>query len=90
MVLARISLTAPFLRRLSRNTRGGVALIGALSLTTLIGMGAFAVEATRGYAADANNQRVADMAALAGALAYNVNSNTGQMTATRWLLASAA
>lgn len=82
MVLARISLTAPFLRRLSRNTRGGVALIGALSLTTLIGMGAFAVEATRGYAADANNQRVADMAALAGALAYNVNSSTGQMTAT--------
>ncbi len=82
MVLAPISLTATFLRRLSRNTRGGVALIGALSLTTLVGMGAFAVEATQGYAADANNQRVADMAALAGALAYNVNSSTGQMTAT--------
>lgn len=68
--------------RLGENTCGGVALIGALSLTSLIGMGAFAVEATRGYAADTQNQRIADMAALAGALAYNVNSNVSQMTAT--------
>lgn len=68
--------------RLRADTRGGVALIGALSLTSIVGMGAFAVEATRGYAADANNQRVADMAALAGALAYNVNSNMNQATAT--------
>lgn len=69
-------------RRLRGSTRGGVAVIGALSLTTLVGMGAFAVEASRGYAADAANQRVADMAALAGALAYNVGSNTTAMTAT--------
>lgn len=82
MILARISLAVALLRRLSRNTRGGVALIGALSLTTLIGMGAFAVEASRGYAADVSNQRIADMAALAGALAYNVGNSTSAMTAT--------
>ncbi|WP_235536337.1 MULTISPECIES: pilus assembly protein TadG-related protein [unclassified Sphingomonas] len=69
-------------RRMIRDARGGVALIGALSLTTLVGMGAFAVEATRGYAADATNQRIADSAALAGALAYNVNNNASEMTAT--------
>ncbi len=56
--------------------------MGALSLTVIVGMGAFAVEATRGYAADTTNQRVADAAALAGALAYNVGNNPAQMTAT--------
>lgn len=82
MLAARIPSFSAFLGHLARNTRGGVAVIGALSLTTLVGMGAFAVEATRGYAADVQNQRIADMAALAGALAYNVNSSTSQMTAT--------
>lgn len=70
------------MRRFAGDARGAVAVIGALSLTTLVGMGAFAVEISRGYAADTANQRIADMAALAGALAYNVNSNTSQMTAT--------
>jgi Flp pilus assembly protein TadG len=73
---------AAHLRRLVRSTRGGVAVMGALSLTVIVGMGAFAVEATRGYAADTTNQRVADAAALAGALAYNVGNNPAQMTAT--------
>ncbi|KKC24013.1 Tad domain-containing protein [Sphingomonas sp. SRS2] len=82
MIPAWIHSIAAVSRHLRDSTRGGVALIGALSLTTLVGMGAFAVEATRGYAADTQNQRIADMAALAGALAYNVNSNTSQMTAT--------
>lgn len=70
------------MRRFAGDARGAVAVIGALSLTTMVGMGAFAVEISRGYAADTANQRIADMAALAGALAYNVNSNTSQMTAT--------
>jgi len=71
-----------FLSRLRDSTRGAVAVIGALSLTSMIGMGAIAVEATRGYSAEVTNQRVADAAALAGALAYNVNNSTTQMTAT--------
>lgn len=69
-------------RDLARDLRGGIAVIGALSLSVMIGMGAFAVEATQGYAAKASNQRIADMAALAGALAYNVNNSTSEMTAT--------
>ena len=82
MIRGWIELISAVSRRLAGSTRGAVALIGALSLTTIVGMGAFAVEATQGYAADANNQRVADMAALAGALAYNVGSSTSAMTAT--------
>lgn len=70
------------LSRLRENTRGAVAIIGALSLTSMVGMGAVAVEATRGYSAKVSNQRIADAAALAGALAYNVNNNSTQMTAT--------
>jgi Flp pilus assembly protein TadG len=68
--------------RLSADVRGGVALIGALSLSILVGMGAFAVEASQGYSAKVTNQRVADTAALAAALAYNVNSSTSEMSAT--------
>lgn len=82
MIRAWMESIAASSRRLRDSTRGGVALIGALSLTSIVGMGAFAVEATQGYAAKTNNQRIADMAALAGALAYNVNSNPSEMTAT--------
>jgi len=82
MYRARILSISAMLLRLGAATRGGVAVIGALSLTTTIGMGAFAVEATQGYAAKVGNQRVADMAALAGALAYNVSNSSSQMTAT--------
>ena len=80
---------AEFARRLRHSTRGGVALIGALSLTSVVGMGAFAVEATQGYAAKTSNQRIADMAALAGALAYNVHNSTTEMTATAKAVAAA-
>lgn len=89
MVRACIQAAAGFLRTLSDSTRGGVALIGALSLTSIVGMGAFAVEATQGYAAKTSNQRIADMAALGGALAYNVNSNASEMTATAKAIAVA-
>ncbi|QTH20894.1 hypothetical protein HRJ34_21635 [Rhizorhabdus wittichii] len=82
MVRAWMSSMAAHGAGLARATRGAVAVIGALSLTVLVGMGAFAVEISRGYAADTANQRIADMAALAGALAYNVNSNPSEMTAT--------
>jgi Flp pilus assembly protein TadG len=82
MIRAWVHSIATILRRLRNDVRGGVALIGALALTSIVGMGAFAVEVSQGYAARASNQRIADMAALAGALAYNVNSSTSEMTAT--------
>jgi Flp pilus assembly protein TadG len=69
-------------QRLRHCTQGSVAVIGALSIIAMVGMGAFAVEASAGYAAKVTNQRVADMAALAGALAYNVANDTTAMTAT--------
>lgn len=82
MVRAWIPSIAALFRRLARATHGGVALIGGLSLTTVVGMGAFAVEAGQGYSAKVSDQRIADMAALAGALAYNVNNNSTEMTAS--------
>jgi hypothetical protein len=53
-----------------------------LSIIALVGMGAFAVEASAGYSTKVSNQRIADMAALAGALAYNVANDQTAMTAT--------
>ena len=82
MVGVWIHSIALVMRRLRDSTRGAVAVIGALSLTTMVGMGAFAIEASQGYSAKINDQRVADMAALAGALAYNVNNSASEMTAT--------
>lgn len=69
-------------RHLLQCTQGSVALIGALSIIVLVGMGAFAVEASAGYSAKVANQRVADMAALGGALAYNVAKDESAMRAT--------
>lgn len=53
-----------------RDSRGTVAVIGALSLVAVIGSAAFAVDLNRGYDQRIANQRAADMGALAAALAY--------------------
>jgi hypothetical protein len=82
MIRAFFDHVAAFNRAICRCTQGSVALIGALSIIALVGMGAFAVEASAGYSAKVSNQRIADMAALAGALAYNVASDQTAMTAT--------
>ncbi|RVT94445.1 pilus assembly protein TadG-related protein [Sphingomonas crocodyli] len=81
-MLACATHTIALLARLRRSNRGAVALMGALSLSVIVGMGAFAVEASQGYAQKVRNQRVSDMAALAGALAYNVNKSEIEMRAT--------
>lgn len=59
-----------------------VAVIGALSLSCLIGISAFAVDINRGLQQRVVNQRVADVAALAAALAYNANQKTEILTPT--------
>jgi hypothetical protein len=62
---------APFrLRNVFANRRGGVSVLAALSAVSLIGMASFAVDLNRGYETMVSNQRVADMAALAAAVAY--------------------
>jgi hypothetical protein len=82
MIRAFYDHVAGFHRAICRCAQGSVALIGALSIIVLVGMGAFAVEASAGYSTKVSNQRIADMAALAGALAYNVASDQTAMTAT--------
>ncbi|WP_448658066.1 hypothetical protein ACPVPU_11465 [Sphingomonas sp. CJ99] len=62
--------------------QGTVGVIGALSLTAVIGMGGMAVDLNRGYDQRMTNQRVADMAALAAALAYKANSATSVLNPT--------
>ncbi|MBU3076349.1 pilus assembly protein TadG-related protein [Sphingomonas quercus] len=70
------------LRHLCRATRGGVSVIGALSVTATIGMSGLAVEASQGYAEKVSNQRIADAAALAAAMAYNANRTDPNLART--------
>ncbi|WP_245824473.1 hypothetical protein [Sphingomonas azotifigens] len=57
-------------RGFARDVRGAVAVIGALSLTSVLGVAAISVDLARGYSQMISNQRTADVAALAAALAY--------------------
>ena len=50
-------------------------VMAALSLTAVMGMSGLAVEVGNGYATKVRNQRVADMAALGGAQAYQSNQS---------------
>src|SRR5690349_2366904 len=63
-----------------RSREGSVSIIGALILPVLIGIVALVAEFGHGLLARAENQRVADLAAYAGALAYNATSDTAKMT----------
>lgn len=71
-----------FFRRFLRNRDGNVLIISALVMPVLIGMAALVTEYGAALVERADNQRVADLSAYAGALAYNVNKSTDQMTAT--------
>jgi Flp pilus assembly protein TadG len=64
------------LTRLFKDKRGSVAVIGGLALTSMIGASALVVELGQGYLAKTDNQRVADMAALAAAIAYSKDNST--------------
>lgn len=68
--MAIACVSAARLAGVLRDLRGGVSIIGALSLTGMIGMGSFAVEVSQGYSTKVHNQRIADAAALAAAMAY--------------------
>src|SRR4051812_50176059 len=64
------------LRRLLTAQRGSIMILAALSLTAVMGMSGLAVEIGNGYATKVRNQRVADMAALGPAQAYQSNQST--------------
>lgn len=69
-------------RLLIRNQNGTVAVIAALSLSSLLGMSALAVDINRGLQQRITNQRIADMAALSAAMAYKVASDETILTPT--------
>ena len=68
--------------RLFAAERGSIMVLAALSLTAVMGMSGLAVEVGTGYAAKTRNQRVADMAALGAALAYQANSSPNEAAQT--------
>ncbi len=67
---------------------GGVSVLAALSLVSVIGMASFAVDLNRGYEIMVSNQRVADMAALAAGVAYGAAKNEAILQPTAQDLAT--
>jgi hypothetical protein len=64
------------LRAFKRSTAGSVSVITAVALPALVGMAGLAVEYGGALATKAENQRVADLGAYAGAVAYNASGST--------------
>jgi hypothetical protein len=69
-----------FLSGLARCRRASVTTVAALVLPALIGMVGLVAEYGHGLLSKVENQRVADLAAYAGALAYNTTNSTTAMT----------
>ena len=67
--------------KLLRNRRGAVSLIGAIALPVLLGVTGLAAEYGNALATRVDNQRIADLAAYSGALAYNYSNQQSDMTA---------
>jgi hypothetical protein len=63
----------------SRQRRASIALVGAAVIAMLVSLGAVAVDLGTAYLAKVSDQRAADSAAYAGALAYNTNSSIATM-----------
>lgn len=73
-----------FSRRIGafRKDRGGnIVISAALALPILLGVGGLVLEYGGGLLDDARNQRVADLASFAGALAYAETKSESRMTA---------
>lgn len=67
-------------RRFLKDERGGIAIMSVLLLPVTIGFVALVGEYGNGLLGRAENQRVADIAAYAGALAYLNSKDTSDMT----------
>lgn len=73
---------ATWCARLRADRGGGVSVVGAFTLVSLVGMSALSVELGRGYQAKIANQGTADAAALAAANAYTNGRNEALLTPT--------
>jgi len=67
--------------RFAADNRGAIGVLAALLFPILIGFAALAVEYGNGLLVKGQNQRIADLAAYAGALAYSSSGSTDTMTA---------
>lgn len=65
--------------RFSTCRKGSISVVTAIALPCLVGFVALAAEFGHGLAVQTENQRVADLAAYAGALAYSTTSSTTTM-----------
>nr|WP_295663805.1 pilus assembly protein TadG-related protein [Polymorphobacter sp.] len=72
---------AEILAGLFAHRRGAVSLLAALALPCLIGTAGLVVEYGHGVLEKVENQRVADLSAYAGAVAYNAATPTSTATA---------
>ena len=71
---------AEILAGLFAHRRGAVSLLAALALPCLIGTAGLVVEYGHGVLEKVENQRVADLSAYAGAVAYNAATPTSTAT----------
>jgi len=67
--------------RFAGSRGGNVIIVSALVMPVLIGMAALVTEYGSALVQRAQNQRISDLSAYAGALAYNATNSTTQMTA---------
>uniref|UniRef100_UPI003B3BCFDD pilus assembly protein TadG-related protein n=1 Tax=Sphingomonas sp. TaxID=28214 RepID=UPI003B3BCFDD len=70
-----------WLGRLRASERGSIMVMGAMALVAAIGMSGLAVEVGNAYSVKVQHQRVADVAALAAALAYLTAPTAGTLDA---------
>ena len=78
------------LRGLFRDRKAAVSVLGALALPSVIGASALAVELGAGYNARVENQRVADLAALAAATALAAKYDTTTIVPSAQAIGAAA
>src|ERR1700712_5181737 len=75
-------MASPLSRGIARARRGSVSLMAALLLPAMVGMTGLGVEYGRGLMTQVVNQRVADLGAYSGAVAYNSTASSATLTAT--------
>ena len=79
-MLQGLNLLKGRLGAFARDRKAAVGIIAALSLPALIAFSSLVAEYGHGLLVRTENQRVADLAAYAGALAYNSTASTDSMT----------
>jgi Flp pilus assembly protein TadG len=68
--------------RLVHDRRGSIALLGFVAMTAILGMAGFAIDLGTAYVQQARLQKVADSAAMAGAMSWAKTSSAAAATAT--------